>query len=259
MESQNKLFRLDNSNIIISGGAGLLGEQHARAILMMNGNLVLIDKNFIELKKIKKKLEYEFNKKITIFKCDVAAYKSVKNIYSKLKKKNFLIDVIINNAALNPPPGTKLKSNFQKELAVSLIGAENLIKIFSAQMIKNKKGSIINIGSDLSVIAPDQSLYSHLNYCKPLSYSIIKHGIVGLTKYYASLFGKYNIRCNCLSPGGVFNYQDKVFVKNIKKKIPLNRMATKYDFIGTVQYLCSDASKYLTGQNIIVDGGRTII
>ena len=89
MESQNKLFRLDNSNIIISGGAGLLGEQHARAILMMNGNLVLIDKNFIELKKVKKKLEYEFNKKITIFKCDVAAYKSVKNIYSKLKKKIF--------------------------------------------------------------------------------------------------------------------------------------------------------------------------
>ena len=144
-------------------------------------------------------------------------------------------------------------------MAVSLIGSENLIKIFSKEMIKKKRGNIINIGSDLSVIAPDQSIYKHLNYVKPSSYSIIKHGMVGLTKYYSALFGKYNIRCNCLSPGGVFNNQEKKFVSNLKKKIPLKRMATKYDCIGSVQYLCSDASSYLTGQNIIVDGGRSII
>ena len=126
-------------------------------------------------------------------------------------------------------------------------------------METKKKGVILNIGSDLSIIAPDQRLYSHLNSLKPVTYSVVKHGIVGLTKYLASYWSSKNIRVNCLSPGGIYNKQDKNFTKKIKKLIPLNRMAHKNEYNEVIQFLCSDASSYMTGQNIIIDGGRTII
>ena len=126
-------------------------------------------------------------------------------------------------------------------------------------MKKNKKGNIINIGSDLSIIAPDQRLYSHMNYQKPVSYSVTKHGIIGMTKYYAALLAKHNIRVNSLSPGGIFNNQDRKFVLKLKKLIPLNRMAQKDDYNGAIIFMCSDATKYMTGHNLVIDGGRSII
>ena len=132
-------------------------------------------------------------------------------------------------------------------------------QIFGSVMVKNRKGVIINIASDLSVIAPDQKIYSHLKLFKPVSYSIIKHGIIGLTKYLASYWGKYNVRVNALSPGGVKNKQDKIFQKKIKNLIPLNRMATLDEYHGALIFLCSDSSKYLNGHNLVIDGGRSII
>ena len=116
----------------------------------------------------------------------------------------------------------------------------------------------MNIGSDLSTIAPDQRLYSHLNSLKPVTYSVV-HGIVGLTKYLASYWSNKNIRVNCLSPGGIYIKKFKTFIKKIKKLIPLNRMANKNEYNEVIQFLCSDASSYMTGQNIVIDGGRTII
>ena len=133
-----------------------------------------------------------------------------------------------------------------------------MVDAFSEDMIKMKFGNIINIGSDLSIIAPDQSIYPKKGK-KPLSYSIIKHGIVGMTKYYASLYASYGIRCNCLCPGGVYNKQNKKFIINLKKKIPMKRMAKKNEYIGALQFLASNASKYMTGQTLIIDGGRSMI
>ena len=132
-------------------------------------------------------------------------------------------------------------------------------QVVGKYMLTNKSGIIINIGSDLSVIAPNQSLYSHLKTFKPITYSVIKSGIHGLTMYLASLWANKGIRVNTLSPGGVYNNQDKRFVKKIKKVIPMNRMAHKKEYRGTIKFLCSADSNYMTGQNIIVDGGRTII
>jgi NAD(P)-dependent dehydrogenase (short-subunit alcohol dehydrogenase family) len=126
-------------------------------------------------------------------------------------------------------------------------------------MVKSNGGAIINIASDLSIIAPNQEIYSHLNIYKPVSYSIIKHGIVGLTKYLASYWGKKNIRVNSLSPGGVFNNQDRLFHSKIKKLIPMNRMANINEYHGAIIFLCSDASKYMNGHNLVIDGGRSII
>ena len=125
-------------------------------------------------------------------------------------------------------------------------------------MVKRRKGVILNISSDLSVIAPDQRLYEHLNTVKPVSYSVIKHGILGQLSM-AAYFAKYNIRVNTISPCGIHNNQDKTFSKKIKELIPMRRMAKKREYNETLQFLCSDASSYITGQNIILDGGRSII
>ena len=126
-------------------------------------------------------------------------------------------------------------------------------------MAKYKKGSIINVSSDLGIIAPDQRIYNKKNFVKPVTYSVVKHGIIGLTKYTASYWGKNNLRCNAIAPGGIYNNQDKKFVENINKLIPLGRMAKKNEYNGLILFLCSDLSSYLTGSVIVADGGRTII
>ena len=127
-------------------------------------------------------------------------------------------------------------------------------------MSKQKKGgNIINISSDLGIIAPDQRLYDHTSFRKPISYSVVKNGIIGLTKYVAAYWAKNKVRCNALAPGGIFNNQNKTFLAKIKKLIPMNRMAKINEYNKTILFLSSDASSYITGSIIIADGGRTII
>ena len=134
-------------------------------------------------------------------------------------------------------------------------------KVFGSSLSKRNGGVILNIASDLSVIAPDQRLYSSSkkkrNY-KPVTYSVIKHGLIGLTKYLSTYWPDKNIRCNSLSPGGVELDQSKEFKKRLKKLIPLNRMAQKSEYKSAIKFLCSDASSYMTGHNLIIDGGRSI-
>ena len=146
-----------------------------------------------------------------------------------------------------------------KELDVGLTGAFLCCQAVGKYMLIKKNGIIVNIGSDLSVIAPNQNLYNHLKTIKPVTYSVIKSGIHGLTLYLGSLWADKGIRVNTLSPGGIYNNQDKRFVKKLKTIIPMKRMANKNEYRGIIKFLCSDNSKYMTGQNIIIDGGRTII
>ena len=150
-------------------------------------------------------------------------------------------------------------TRWNKELSVGLTGAFLMSKYFGQLMRKNEKNVIVNISSDLSVIAPNQKLYSHLKSFKPVTYSVIKFGIVGLTKYLAAYWAKKNIRVNSLSPGGIYNFQDKIFVNKLKKEIPLGRMATVDEYKGSIKYLCSEESSYMTGHNLVVDGGRSVI
>ena len=128
-------------------------------------------------------------------------------------------------------------------------------------MIKQKRGVILNISSDLGVISPNQNLYKVNGKeisVKPVTYSIIKHGIIGLTKYTATNWAEYNIRCNAICPGGMFNNQDKNFLKKIKNLIPMNRMAKFKEFNSSIVYLVSDASSYVNGHSLVIDGGRSI-
>ena len=128
-------------------------------------------------------------------------------------------------------------------------------------MEKRKKGSIINIGSDLSIVAPNQKIYksSYENYIKPVTYSVIKHGILGLTKYFASLYAKSNVRVNMISPGSIKNNQSEKLLEELNQVIPMERLAEPKEILGSLLFLASSQSSYITGQNILIDGGRTTI
>ena len=176
------------------------------------------------------------------------------------------VDVLINNAALNPKMSTKDETNrfedfdldkWNESLQVNLTGAFLCSQVFINKMIKDKiKGIVINVASDLGVIAPNQTIYE--DDVKPVDYSVTKHGIIGLTKYLSTYFADKNIRVNSISPGGIYTNQSKEFVKRLSELIPMGRMADKDEYKGAIMFLCSDASSYMTGHNLILDGGRTI-
>lgn len=164
----------------------------------------------------------------------------------KKKKKKFFKSLNVNE--------------FKKEISINLIGSFLICKYFGELMEKQKNGgNIINISSDLSIIAPNQKIYKHLNFLKPASYSISKHGILGLTKYIAADINNHKIRCNSVALGGIFNNQEKKFVKNLKKLIPMNRMAKKNEYNDLILFLSSKSSSYINGATVVADGGRTII
>ena len=126
-------------------------------------------------------------------------------------------------------------------------------------MSKNKSGVILNISSDLGIIAPDQNLYKDLKFKKPVTYSVVKHALNGLTKYTASYWANKNIRCNAIAPGGIENNQNKKFLNKLRKVIPMGRLAKKNEYNNLILFMCSDASSYMTGSIVVADGGRTII
>jgi NAD(P)-dependent dehydrogenase (short-subunit alcohol dehydrogenase family) len=257
---------------LITGAAGLLGQYHALALLELGHNLVLTDINLKKLNKLKFFLKKKHPKKIIYFlKMDVTSESSIKSIKKKLNKQGGIVNNLINNAAID----AKIKRNknnefdnfnvnqWNKEVNVGLTGAMLCSKVFGSYMVKeNIKGSIINIASDLSVIAPNQSIYKirnkKNNFIKPVTYSVIKHGIIGLTKYLASYWGRKKIKVNSLSPGSVLNDQSSILQKKLKEQIPMFRLAKKNEYIGVIKFLSSDDSDYMTGQNIIMDGGRSI-
>jgi len=182
------------------------------------------------------------------------------------------IDILINNAANDQKfqvdamrPSSRLEEleieSWQKDIDVGLTGAMLCTKYFGGQMAKQGGGVIVNISSDLGLIAPDQRLYKELDGTqnfKPLSYSVVKHGLIGLTKYIATYWNDCGVRANTLCPGGVYSNQSDDLVEKLKSLIPMGRMANSDEYIGAIQFLCSPASSYMNGSTLVVDGGRTI-
>tara|TARA_Y100000739_G_C20605236_1_gene465246 strand:+ start:1459 stop:2298 length:840 start_codon:yes stop_codon:yes gene_type:complete len=272
-------YNIADKVALITGAAGMLGIQHSKALLEIGASIILTDLNEVDLKIASDYLENEgFAKdKILTFVMDVTNEMSIESVVNQLKEKNIKVNILINNAAINPTSSsiegnvrtTRLENfsieRWNKEISVGLTGAFICSKIFGTLMSKNGGGIILNISSDLSVIAPDQRLYQQdnlveeLQAVKPITYSVIKTGMIGLTRYLASYWPDKGVRSNALSPGGVYIDQDKVFVDRINKLIPLARMANPDEYNSAVQFLCSDASAYMNGQNIVIDGGRSII
>ena len=273
-----KKFNNLGKNALITGACGLLGKKHALALLETGANVVLTDIDLNLLTKTKNYLESKNLKgKVTSHLMDVSQEVSIINVLDSLKKDNIRIDILINNAAINPKQSS-LKDNIRttrlenfsldrwsNELAVGLTGSYLCSKIFGSAMASDGHGGVIlNIASDLSVIAPDQKLYrqehlpEELQAVKPVTYSVIKAGLIGLTRYLATYWEGRGVRANALSPGGVFNDQGEEFVQRLTSLIPLGRMANGDEYSAAVQFLCSDASAYLNGQNIVMDGGRSV-
>ncbi len=256
---------LKNKNIVITGGLGFLGSQFVKAFIENHSNVIVLD---IKSKgKIKNYLNS--SKYFTYYKCDITKEKILNKTLLKIKKKFKTVDVLINNAFNDYIPknskynGFSLErfdeGNWNNDINVGLKGVFLCTKIFGSLMKKNAKGGkIINISSDLGIISPDQRLYKNLNFNKPITYSVIKHGIIGLTKYVATYWAKNNIRCNAIAPGGMYNNQNKLFINSIKKLIPLNRMGRVNEYNSIVLFLSSDQSSYITGTTVVIDGGRTI-
>ena len=252
---------------LITGGAGFLGRKYCEFFLKKKYVVLCIDNSKKNLKSLKS-LKLINSKNLFIYECDITKDNKVKKLF-KLINKSFLVDVLINNAAIDAVPFKK-KGDFQKfptnkmwndEINVSLKGSFFMIKFFGEEMARRKRGSIINIGSDLSVIAPNQKIYksSYDNYVKPVTYSVIKHGMLGLTKYFASLYGKSNVRVNMVSPGPIYNNQSKKLLNELNNLIPMERLGSPKEIVGLLLFLSSSDSSYITGQNILIDGGRTII
>lgn len=271
------LFNLQGKVALITGGGGLLGFQHAAAVFGCGGMPVLLDIDQAGLNRTEALLQAEFGKDIALsLECDITSLDAVLAARQEVLKRLGRIDILINNAARNPKVERSASVNFSRlenfptdqwelDLSVGLGGAFNCSKVFGSYMAETGQGGVIvNIASDLGVIAPDQRLYRsehlapHLQPVKPVTYSVVKHGLVGLTKYLATYWCEQGIRCNSLSPGGVYANQDDVFVSKLTKLIPLGRMAQADEYRGAIAFLCSEASAYMNGTNLVMDGGRSV-
>ncbi|NLF43475.1 MAG: SDR family oxidoreductase [Bacteroidales bacterium] len=271
-----KKFNLSGKTAVITGGAGLLGRQHAEALAGAGANCILVDVDNDLLDKTVQTLQLAYPSKIIIGKkTDITSLDEIQALYDYAINKFGKVDILINNAAVNPKMSSaddlKESSRFENfmlkqweiELAVGLTGAFLCCQVFGSQMALNGSGVILNIASDLALIAPDQRLYRQEGRAddqqpvKPVTYSVIKHGLLGLTKYLATYWADKNVRINSLCPGGVYNNQPETFVQKLTSLIPMGRMADQDEYQATVLFLVSDASSYMTGANLVVDGGRT--
>ena len=273
----HQLFDLTDQVAIITGGAGMLGVRHAEAIAEMGGIPVLVDLNGEEAQVRAAEIAAVYGVRAMGIRADIRQPEVVSGVLARILGTFERVDILINNAAHNPKMeaiGTASShwsrleqfplDIWNQDIAVGLTGAFLCSQIIGGEMARRGKGVILNIASDLAVIAPDQRIYRQPGLpdegqpVKPVSYSVVKHGLIGLTRYLATYWANQGVRVNALSPGGVYNDQDDVFVQRLTNLIPLGRMAHKDEYKAAVVFLVSDASSYMTGANLIIDGGRTV-
>jgi NAD(P)-dependent dehydrogenase (short-subunit alcohol dehydrogenase family) len=264
-----ELFSLENKTAIVTGAAGLLGTQHCKALADAGSYVYACDIDEVSCRN-----KFEGHESIYPVSIDITDKASITGVKNIILSKHGKIDILVNNAALNDkfedPVSAKEFSMFEnyplelwnKSLEINLTGTFLMSQIIGTEMVKSGKGSIINIGSTYGIVAPDQNLYKKNDgtqtFYKSVTYPVTKSAVISLTKYLAAYWGNKGVRVNCISPGGVKNNQDEFFINNYSKKTPLGRMAEPEDFMGAVIFLASDASSYINGENLVVDGGFTI-
>jgi len=270
-------FNLDGKVAVITGGAGLLGREHATALAEAGATVVITDVRLPDAVRVAEELGTTFKGRTHAVQMDVTDPESIAAGCQAVLARCGGVNILVNNAAIDAKVDAKggliefsrIESfslrQWNLEVAVGLTGAFLCAQVFGTYMAGHGGGVILNIASDLSVIAPDQRLYRKEGVpedqqpVKPVTYSVIKSGLVGLTRYLAAYWAAQKVRVNALSPGGVYNHQSDDFVKKLVSLIPQGRMGRPDEYRGAVQFLCSDASEYLTGQNLVMDGGRTIL
>ena len=273
MKDARNIFDLTGKVALITGAGGLLGPKHAEAILDFGGRVILTDHHLDRVQQKAAELNERYGEgSVIAYHMDVADPKSVTAVVDLCDR----IDILINNAAKDPKvkkeSGLTPDSRFETmtpEYWFEGVNAAMNGTFFCSQAVSNKMlerdgGVILNISSDLGVIAPDQRLYRKEDVeedrqnVKPITYSAAKWAIIGMTKYLSIYFAKKGIRVNCLSPTGVYNNHPEAFVKKLSNIIPMGRMADIDEYKGAIVFLCSDASSYMTGENMVIDGGKTV-
>ncbi|WP_409765970.1 SDR family oxidoreductase [Ferrovibrio sp.] len=265
-------FDLSGRTAVITGGAGLLGQRHAAAVAEMGATPILVDSNITAARQIAEQIAARYGVAAAAYGIDITDSQQVDELAAELRARGN-VDILINNAARNPKVEdgninfSRLEnfplSEWQNDIAVGLTGAFLLSRTFGEDMARQGKGVILNVASDLAVIAPDQRLYRKDGVpetqqpVKPVTYSVVKAGLIGLTRYLSTYWINRGVRCNAISPGGVYAGQDEVFLSRIEQLIPLGRMAHRDEYKAAIVFLVSDASSYMNGANLIVDGGRT--
>ena len=270
-----ELFKLDNKIIVITGATGLLGRKHAEAVSCYGGTPILLDLSQQAVDSFSSELNDKYKIQSVGFAIDITDETAIENNVKQLIEKFGKIDGLVNNAANNPKVEDSNEVNFSRlenfpldiwhdDIAVGLTGAFLCAKHYGYQIAQNPRGgSIVNISSDLGLIAPDQRLYAKDGIdndnqnVKPVTYSVVKTGLIGLTRYLATYWAEKNVRCNAICPGGVENGQPSDFLKEVNERIPMGRLANAEEYQGTLIWMLSDASSYLNGAIVPVEGGRT--
>jgi NAD(P)-dependent dehydrogenase (short-subunit alcohol dehydrogenase family) len=268
------LFDITGRVAVITGGAGLLGEQHARVIAAAGGIPVLLDLNSSRAEEIARQLSDDFGVPATAARTNIVDRADVERVLGETLSRFGRVDILINNATNNPKVQESGPVNFSRfenfpieqwtgDIAVGLTGAFLCSQVFGSEMARRRRGVIVNIASDLALIGPDQRIYRREGLpedrqpVKPVTYSVVKSGLLGLTRYLATYWADAQVRVNAICPGGVYDGQPADFMAKLTALIPLGRMAAVDEYQGAILFLVSDASSYMTGGNLVVDGGRT--
>lgn len=267
-------FDLSGTVAIVTGGCGLLGKEFAKALASAGARVVIGDINSDQLKAVADEISQQIESSdISAYLLDITNSQTISDFIGRIEKKHGRIDILVNSAAIDPKfekgSGLSEYTSFEKfpltawddSLKVNLTGAFQITQAVCGVMEKAGKGSIINIGSNYGLVGPDQRIYkrkgeSNQPY-KPVVYSVCKSALIGFTKYLAAYYAGTDIRVNMLTPAGVFNNHDEEFMKKYSSRTTLRRMSRKNEYWGGIIFLSSDASSYMTGANLIVDGGWT--
>jgi NAD(P)-dependent dehydrogenase (short-subunit alcohol dehydrogenase family) len=265
------LFSLHQKTAIVTGALGLIGKKHCEALAMAGANVVVADIDIMRSQQFAQQLGSQ-HMGVGI---DVTNKDSVMSVHDEISKRYDSIDILVNNAAINdmfenPAMAKELSAfenypleAFQRSLDVNVTGVFLCSQVFGSAMAERGSGSIINIASTYGMVGPDQSIYRNENgeqtFYKSAAYPVTKGAIINFTRFLAAYWGNKGVRVNTLSPGGVENGQNEFFINNYSAKTLLGRMATASDYQGALIFLASEASAYMTGANLVVDGGWTAI
>ena len=262
------LFSLKGKTAIVTGGLGQLGTQYVKSLLEAGAKVAVFDVKVDKLNSFFQ--ENKENQFLKIYQVDITDKKSISEGLTRVMRDLGVPTILVNNAALDAPPNAPASENgpfedfpgesLDKSYAVNLKGMVFCCQVMGKAMAGNGGGSIINISSIYGNLSPDQRIYKYRGragnpFIKPVSYAVTKAAVLNLTRYLATYWAERGVRVNTLSLGGVFNNQDQEFLKGYCQRVPLGRMANEDEYNGAVIFLASDASSYVTGANIMIDGG----
>ncbi len=270
----HNLFTLEGRVAVVTGGAGLLGLKHCEIIAAAGGIPIIIDIDAEKANARARELSSRFGVDAWGIKADITQPSEIQDVLDAILRRHGRLDILINNAAIDAKVGKETSTGFARvenfslekwdiELNVGLKGTFICSQVFGGEMAKRKGGVIVNIGSEYGVNGPDQRLYEQEGLAaedqpvKPITYTVVKSGLIGMSRYFAIYWGPSGVRVNTISLAGVRAGQSNEFVQRYIQQVPLGRMAEPDEYQGTILYLCADASRFLTGVNLVIDGGKS--